>query len=53
MAIWILLVAVIYVVSWAWLFKACRQTYGDRTAAKADRVRRCDVEILYRERSDY
>jgi len=53
MAIWILLVAAIYVVSWAWLFKACRQTYGDRTATKTDRMRRGDVELLYRERSDY
>ena len=53
MAIWILLVAVIYVVSWAWLFKACRQTYGDRSAAKADRIQRGNVEVLYREPSDY
>jgi len=53
MAIWILLVAAIYVVSWTWLFKTCRQTYGNRSATTTDRMRRGDVEPLYRERSDY
>ena len=52
MALWILFVAAIYVVSWAWLLNACRQTYRNRSATKPERMRGGDVEILYREPRD-